>query len=297
MTLRAFLPHVCGMSQAARESRVLLMLTLQRAFFDEADNGEDFLMGGWIAPFQEWEKFSDAWARELTFSPGIQYFNHNEAMGLKDEFRGWTEAKRDEKMMALAGVIARYNLTGLVGGIKISQVESLFQNSALPKKTLRSVVKFTEPYHIVCQCVVAMTLGYQVVIAKNFTDQVDFIFDEGVPYLDDIIGNYPKLKRVLPAKAQAIAGTIISGNDKKIVALQASDFLSGQKLLQLRVKTQPEPLAVFDDGRIKEFPCYSQPLETIPHSVSKLNVAWATKRLTKIRGVGNRGANEKKKGK
>lgn len=33
-----------------------------KAFFDEAsDNTQDFLMAGWLARFDEWEKFSNAW--------------------------------------------------------------------------------------------------------------------------------------------------------------------------------------------------------------------------------------------
>jgi hypothetical protein len=256
---------------------------MMRAFFDEAsDNTDDFLMGGWLASFEEWEKFSEVWATELKFPPSISYFNHNEALGRKGEFKGWSESARDDKMLALAGVIARHNLIGLVGGIKIPQLASLFGSSVIPRRKLRSIIKFTEPYHHVCQCVVAVTLGYQVLEAKNLTDHVDFIFDEGVSYLADIIGNYPRLKAILPSEAKAIAGTIVSGNDKQIVALQAADFLVGQKLLQLRIEKKPKPLVVFDDGRIKEFPCYAKPLETIPQSISKLNVVWSTKQLEKV---------------
>jgi hypothetical protein len=145
VSLRAILPHVCGMARSVRRTRQMLMM---KAFFDEAsDNTDDFLMGGWLASFDEWETFSEAWARELKFSPSIGYFNHNEALGLKDEFKGWSESDRDAKMMALAGVIARHNLIGLVGGIKIPQLASLFKNSVAPKRQLRSIIKFTEPYH------------------------------------------------------------------------------------------------------------------------------------------------------
>jgi hypothetical protein len=255
-----------------------------RAFFDEAsDNTNDFLMGGWLASFEEWEKFSDAWDTELKFPPSINYFNHNEALGLKDEFEGWNEAARDEKMMALAGVIARHDLTGLIGEIKIPQLHALFAHSIVPKRTLRSIVKFTEPYHFACQCAVSVTLGHQVERVKNLTDRVDFIFDEGVPFLADIIGNYPRLKEILPPKAVAIAGTIISGNDRHITALQAADFLAGQELLKLRIGMIPRPLSIMGLERINKFSCHGEAAEKIiPRAVSKLNVIWATKRLVKI---------------
>jgi hypothetical protein len=269
-----------GIAQSSRQARLLLML---KAFFDEtSDNTQDFLMAGWLARFDEWESFSTAWDKELKFSPSIERFNHNDAMGKKCQFEGWSDEDRDSKMMALAGIIARHNLTGLVGKISIPQLDALFSHSVAPRRQLRSIVKFTEPYHHACQCVVAVTLGYQVLKAKNLVDPVDFIFDEGVRYLDDIIGNYPRLKAVLPAEAQKIAGTIVPGNDKQIVALQAADFLAGQELLELRIKTKPKPLALIDDSRINKFSCHGEALKTIPGSISKLNIVWATKRLEKI---------------
>jgi hypothetical protein len=268
------------MAQSVTQSRLLLML---EAFFDEAsDNKNDFLMAGWLARFDEWEAFSAAWAKELKLSPAVEYFNHNEAMGNKCQFKGWSDEDRDSKMMALAGVIARYDLTGLVGKIDIPQLDSLFSHSVAPRRQLRDIIKFTEPYHHACQCVIAVTLGYQVVKIKNLDDSVDFIFDEGVRYLADIIDNYPRLKEILPAPAKKIAGTIVPGNDRQIVALQAADFLAGQELLELRLKTKPSPLAMIDYGRINIFSCHGKGLERIPRSISKLNVIWATRQLEKV---------------
>jgi len=254
-----------------------------KAFFDEAsDNTDDFLMGGWLARFDEWEKFSEAWDKELKFAPSINYFNHNEATGNKDEFEGWSDSDRDGKMEALANVLARYDLVGLVGRIEIPELSALFENSILPKRKLRSIVKFTEPYHHACQCVVAGTLGYQILKARNLIDRVDFIFDDGVPFLDDIIGNYPRLKNVLPPEDVKIAGTIVPENDKQVVALQAADLLVGQKLLELRLKTKPKPLMFIENKIEPTFSCQGPALSTIPISISKLNVAWATKQLGDI---------------
>jgi hypothetical protein len=280
MMLRSLLPHVCGIAQTQRNARLLLML---KAFFDEtSDKTQDFLVAGWLARFDEWENFSTAWDAELKFAPRIEYFNHNEAMGNKDQFKGWSDSDRDSKMMALAGVLARYNLTGLVGKIDIPKINALFSGSIAPKKQLRKVVVFTEPYHYACQCVIAVTLGHQIETAKNLTDPVDFIFDEGVRFLTDIVANYPRLKACLPPQAAKIAGTIVPGNDKQIAALQAADFLAGQELLEARIKTRPKPLSIMDNGRVRRFSCHGEAQKTIPITISKLNVVWATKRLEKI---------------
>jgi hypothetical protein len=113
------------------------------------------------------EKFSNAWDAELKGNPSIAYFNHNDAMGNKCQFEGWSDADRDSKMMVLAGVIAHYDLVGLIGKINIPKLDALFSLSVASRRQLRSIVTFTEPYHHACQCVVAVTLGYQVVKAKN----------------------------------------------------------------------------------------------------------------------------------
>jgi hypothetical protein len=57
-------PHLCRMTRFKRNARQLFML---KAFFDEAGDNDigDFLMGGWLARFDEWEKFTEAWDKEL----------------------------------------------------------------------------------------------------------------------------------------------------------------------------------------------------------------------------------------
>lgn len=289
------LPHVCGVTRAVPEHRLFFMF---KAFFDESGNDvEVFLMAGWLAHFKEWEKFSEAWDTELKSSPSVKYFNHNEAMGLKCQFKSWKDRGRDDKLISLAGVIARHQLVGIVGALSIPKFKVLYGGSILPKKTLRSVIKFTEPYHHACQSVISATLAYQVVMAKNFADQVDCVFDEGVPFLNDCIVNYPKLKKVLPDKAQAIAGTIVRGNDKHIIALQSADMLAGQELIKFRTAASPAPLTAMGEGKITEFNSLpSKPLESIPRSIRRMNVIWATKQLDKAKRKGQRGDEDNGKG-
>src|SRR5271168_260881 len=218
------LPHVCGMAQSIRRRRLLFIF---RAFFDETtDDKNIFMMAGWLGHFEEWEEFSNAWARELKFEPCIEYFNHNDAMGLKGEFKHLSAEDRDAKVMNLASLVARFgSLVGIVGEVNVPEHSRLFSGSIVPKRMLRTAIRMIEPYHVACQCAIAFTIGYQAEIAKNLKDPVDFIFDDGVPYLDDCIANIPKLKNFLPKKSLPIFGTVLPGNDKSVVALQASDLL------------------------------------------------------------------------
>lgn len=257
---------------------------MPKVFIDESsDNKKIFLMSAWMASAEEWECFSDAWDRELGFDKPIKYFKNHEAMALDGEFLGWKEKDRDSKVLAMAKVIAKYKLKGFIGGVHLPNFDSIFETSIVPKKVLRSIITFTEPYHWACNCIISGILGYQIVIAKNYTEQVDFVFDDGVTALDDCMANYKKLLAVLPEKARAIAGTIIPGNDKKIVALQAADLLAGQMLQEIREHgVRHAPIETMRTSRdIIIFNC----LQAKPDikNLSLINVVWATKTLEKIK--------------
>jgi hypothetical protein len=204
-------------------------------------------------------------------------------MGLKNQFAGWTEESRDGKLLRLAEIIANRELVGLVGGVGIAKFKTLFASSIVPKRKLRAIIKFTEPYHFGAQCVVSVTLGYQIKKAKNFTDQVDFVFDEGVRFLSDCVANYPKLKSVLPPEAAAIAGTIKSDNDRLTPPLQAADMLVGQALLSLRTGKNSKSVDVLMAKTIEQFDCLESYPVSIQKTMQRLNDVWTAKEAEKAR--------------
>jgi hypothetical protein len=245
------------------------------AYFDEGNDDKVYLIGGWLGDDGVWENFSQAWNLELSAVPSIKYFKNNEAMGDKEQFAGWTEQSRDEKLLALAEIIAQHELVGLVGGVGIAKFNSLFAGSKVPKKVRRSIVKLTEPYHLACHC--------EIVKAKNSMDRVNFIFDEGVRFLDDCVENYPNMLSIMPLPAQGIAGTVDSKNDRLTPALQAADMLVGQALLTLRTGSDSKVVDVLKARKIEQFSCLTPHLTSIPKSMERLNEAWAAKQLEKSR--------------
>jgi hypothetical protein len=255
-----------------------------RAYFDEtSDDVNSFLMAGWLADVAEWGKFAQAWTIELEAAPSIQYFKHNEAFGLKGEFAGWPEAKRDEKILSLAEVIARHDVTGIIGAISLPEFNTLFSESILPKTALRGIITFTEPYHFASNTIIAGTLGIQVMDAKNLTDQVDFVFDEGVKFLADSAEFFPQTLSKLPPESHALLGTVSTANDKAVPELQAADLLAGQALKGLRDGEKSAVHTPLGRKRIKVFNCLPVYPESIPSTVRMLNLAWATMRLDKAK--------------
>ena len=79
-----------------------------RAFVDDSGSGGDsryFVLGGFMADYDTWERFSDAWDAELRRAPSLKLFRMAQANALNGHFDGWTEAERDQKVNSLIDVI------------------------------------------------------------------------------------------------------------------------------------------------------------------------------------------------
>ncbi len=85
-----------------------------QAYIDDSGNepgSRAYILAGFVASPLQWAAFSDEWERTLHRPPRLDYFKNNEAMGLKkqfDEARGWTEQKRNDRLVALAQVIRKH---------------------------------------------------------------------------------------------------------------------------------------------------------------------------------------------
>jgi hypothetical protein len=61
-----------------------------------------FVLAGFLANVTQWELFTNLWEAKLKEHPKIEYFKMSEAMGLHDQFEGFSEEQRDEKVISLA---------------------------------------------------------------------------------------------------------------------------------------------------------------------------------------------------
>src|SRR5271165_5783719 len=103
------------MSGCERERHSLLMI---RSFVDDSSDGNVYLLGGWVADYSEWERFSDDWAQALREEPGIDYFRHHEAKAAipEGQFKDWPESDVNTKMTKLVDVICAHEMYGIVSG-------------------------------------------------------------------------------------------------------------------------------------------------------------------------------------
>jgi len=105
MPVRWEVPHLCGLPKSRRDKRVLTML---RGFFDESNrnpNDVTFILAGWTASVEEWERFSEAWQACLLERPALDYFKSS-------------QARSNAKRIGLANVICSHPLRGYVATVK-----------------------------------------------------------------------------------------------------------------------------------------------------------------------------------
>jgi hypothetical protein len=248
------------------------------AYFDEVtDDSTIFLVGGWMAEGEEWDRFTDKWRRALSEAPGCAYFKHHEAMSLTAEFAGWTPEARDAKLCLLANVVVRHDLHGLVGGVNLKQFKAAFENSQLNKKQLKGVMKITHPYHSCFHGVVGQTIQLEAQ-KGDAARRVDFVFDDHPGMLAECIKQLNEAREMIPATLQAITGSMTAANDKESAPLQAADFLVGQILLSLKQGSHAEPLRiVVSERRIAQFASFPPQFQHFPAYIEQLNTTFAAK--------------------
>jgi hypothetical protein len=120
-------------------------MALQVFADDSGDDGSGIVvLAGYVAPQRVWDDFSLCWAEACGTSKSIQYFKMNEARGLKNQFKGWNERERDDKVRALAQVI--WDFRDRLGGIGVTTTRALYQELIAPhirRKAIRS-----DPYYL-----------------------------------------------------------------------------------------------------------------------------------------------------
>jgi hypothetical protein len=241
-----------------------------------------FLIGGWVANDNEWDRFSTEWTIVLQTPPAIRYFSHHESKAAGGQFEGWTPQQIEAKAIALTEVICHRDVYGIISGLNLQTHASAFKNSVLPKKQLQSALRLVHPYQWCFFSVIAAVLQAQL-DRGGFQDTVDFVFDQQKGLFKKCAEFYREFKSHMPAEKRAIAGTVGEASDREVPALQAADLLVGQVTTNLRVGKPELPWRRMAIAlKIMSVKAYPPGFENLPDLVSQLNVIWSTKRLADI---------------
>jgi hypothetical protein len=195
-------------------------LTFLQAVVDDSasDVGDRRLfLAGYLNSAERWALFSDAWGDELKAGRPIHYFRMTEANGLRDEFRGWTDVQRDEKMRGLMRVVRHFKPFSFHVSISRKQNSDVFTPTA-PRG-------LASPHFLCCFGIVSSLS--QHIADQNIKTPIEFIFDQQTGVEDDIDLFFDYMKKSLPRKARKlISHRPIFRDDKLYFPLQAADMLA-----------------------------------------------------------------------
>ncbi len=125
-----------------------------QVFADDSsdDNSGIVVLAGYVAAQKVWVDFSSRWAAVCASSKNIQYFKMNEARSLKNQFAGWSERERDDKVIGLAQVI--WDFRGHIGGLGVTTTRALYRELVAPyvrRKAIRN-----DPYYLLATALCGM---------------------------------------------------------------------------------------------------------------------------------------------
>jgi hypothetical protein len=255
-----------------------------RAFIDESEQGNVFLMAGWVTDYETWQRFNEDWRRALDAEPTIRYFKHHEAKGdpPSGEFKGWSPEQIEDKIAKLVDVVCRHEMYGVVSGLNVATHDAAYSGAAASRKQLRSVLGVTHHYQMCVFSISADILQIQLDEKKDTQTRVDFIFDEMDGLFGACASRFEEFKEDerFPPEKKAIAGTMTQANDKDVEALQAADLLAGQLTTCLRLGRSEDHYRRMQQAHsIYNSKAYAPSFEKIPQFISLFNVAWSSLRL------------------
>jgi Protein of unknown function (DUF3800) len=232
-----------------------------RVFADDSGSGGEspyFVLGGYMADFLTWERFSDRWDATLAEAPAIDYFKMSEAESLRGQFareNGWTDRTRDQKVNALIDVILEHDVFQSTCAVS----EDDYRDVVKPVLGHQFKKQYRDPYLYLFTAAVAAFSSWEHKYEHALRDasdgrlvlfdsearsrqRIDFVFDRGKKLTDkEAAKSYESLRNLEPY--HRLLGRVDFENDKEFVPLQAADLAAWQRRRKLCVSsegTRPE---------------------------------------------------------
>jgi hypothetical protein len=192
------------------------------AFIDDSasDIGSRRLfLVGYIHGAEGWISFSAAWRDALARPPSLQYFKMAEAQSLRGQFRQWTQADRNRKLLSLAKVIQDHDPWAVHCSVSRDDYARILAPVApYPLKN---------PYSMCFWGVIQTAAAYHRELGIEGTPPVDFVFDQQGGLGDDAALWYDWMKQQQEPEIRDLLGDRpIFCDDRHVVALQAADMLA-----------------------------------------------------------------------
>ncbi len=208
-----------------------------RGFFDESNKSPSdiqFVMAGWTATVEEWERFSVAWHNCLSQSPVLSHFHTRSG-----EFRKLSSTDQDKKKLSLATVISAHEVRGYIATVK----HEILSDKAEQLRKLMGTRIYDWAFMAMVPAVVVDHLE------RGERSRIDFIFDS-CSELRACIEGYERERQKWTPSMQAAAGRVIPGDDEELIGLQAADLLAGEYSIFLNTGAREAPYTELIDAGI-----------------------------------------------
>jgi Protein of unknown function (DUF3800) len=221
---------VSGLPRRKRADRPLMVL---QAFFDDSGNEPNspvFVLAGLITTPQRWAEFSDEWQAALDDQPRLDYFKMAEAEHFNKQFRkanGWTNEKRDERVLQLACLVTKYAIGGIYAYLSHEKFDQWIRSIRSPSRHSGH----DHPYFTLFHAGVQITAYLRLNAFMNHP--CDIVFDSQGSLGADAVYYWHRLRNLQPVGAsQAVLDTLsgysaeppIFRNEKEFLPLQAADL-------------------------------------------------------------------------
>lgn len=189
------------------------------------------VLAGFVADHDQWAKFSDEWDTALKEPPGLGYFKMTEAANMGGEFseeNGWTEPKRDDRVITLARIIAKYAKARVAAAMPY---DAFMRHIGTIPASARSLSTDTPYPFLLLQTVMAVAVRGDL---YGIDSPCDFIFDEQSGHQEEISKAWPQTRALIDRAAtrsdisQRIGSPPIFRDDKNFLPLQAADLYAWQ---------------------------------------------------------------------
>lgn len=245
---------VAGYPSPKRERRWLVVLN---GYCDESEDETVFVLAGYVAPAEEWAKFTQEWHSTLHATPAIWEFHCVEAMSRRGNFNEFTEKERDKKLEDLYAVIDKYISFEVSAIVLMEPFKRIYGNGILPKGA-------ANPYYDASALLVSGVAKQQM--KDGMKETIDFIFDERKEAAN-IQAIWEMARETAPPDVKPMLGkTPIFRPDSEVLPLQAADMeawwlrkrwrekLTGEPRLEYpwQPSNMPSVTVVADEEKIKE---------------------------------------------
>jgi hypothetical protein len=174
-------------------------------------------LAGYLNRKAQWAVFVAAWTAALKAPPAIDYLHMVEAQNLRGQFKGWSEADRDQKILRLAQLVADSRPVSM----EVSVSRQAFETILAPN----APYGLGQPYFTLFY---ALTMGLaRFIHARGVKAPIAFVFDEQGVLGGDATMVYDWIKAGRPQPWSRLLGeTPTFANDRSLPQLQAADMLA-----------------------------------------------------------------------